>query len=74
MREGGEDDSISGKNEDPKEEGQVSSRNGRLDVGWTRKGAQAQVTKCSRWRLLVMCIWYVFHLPHFRHYKKTSHI
>ena len=48
--------------EDPKEAGQLPTRHGRLDVDWKRKGAQAQVTKRSRWRLLVMCIWYVFHL------------
>ena len=46
--------------EDPQEAGQVPTRHGRLDVGWKRKGAQTQVTKRSRWRLLVISIWYVF--------------
>ena len=48
--------------EGPQEAGQVPTRHGRLDVGWMRKRAQEQVTKCSRWRLLVMCIWSVFYL------------
>ncbi|KAF2535642.1 hypothetical protein F2Q68_00020912 [Brassica cretica] len=44
----------------PKKWGQVPTRHGRLDVGCKRKDAQAQGTKRSRWKLLVMCIWYVF--------------